>query len=88
MSASLIKQCASSKTQKDYTVCDIILGTFIIAGIGTDGKYTSLTDEQIEYYTDFYYVPVKLEYYNGRPTLEYDLDVDTPSGTHCCPVFV
>ena len=47
------------------TIVDIIFGTFIVCGFDDEGGLVSLTDEQVETYTDLYARP-EMFISNGR----------------------
>lgn len=57
----------------DHKISHLLFGPFIVVGLDENLNYTGLTQEQLGYYKNRFYVPVRMAMVDGKPEILFDL---------------
>lgn len=57
----------------DHIISHLLFGPFIVVGLDENLNYTGLTQEQLGYYKNRFYVPSRMVMVDGKPKIVFDL---------------
>lgn len=57
----------------EHKFSHLLFGPFIVVGLDENLNYTGLTQEQLGYYKNRFYVPARMVMVDGKPRIEFDL---------------
>lgn len=60
---------------KNQELSHLLFGTFIVVGLDEKLNFTSLSEEQLRYFKNRFYVPAKMVTVDGKPRIVFDLMV-------------